>query len=870
MRRFLALLFLAVLAVTASRAQSAHWENSDSGDPAELQLIFQDCAPDGNVRLPAIPGVTLTQTGTSTQTSIVNFSISRSFIVSYNARAQQPGSAVRIPEFTIPTTKGPVRVPAFTGGAARSAADVNVTAKLWPGATTAWAGEVFPVTYLLEVSRRNASGLAGNLEWNSAPLVTEDWAKPEPTETTVNGDPRTGLAYRTRGYAKTPGSLTLNSASILVNIQTGSVGFGLFQQPRMEQVNAVSNRPEILIRALPSPAPAGFSGAVGQLKFTSKVVPATAGVGEPVTWTVELTGTANWPDIAGLPQRDVSKDFQVISPQAKRTPTDGKLFDVTLTEDVVLIPTRPGSYTLGPLAFTYFDPKSGGYKTLTTPATTVTITPAPPSPLAGSQSPTAANAENTPASSQISNPKSQILPPAAPAGIPRDALPGSATVPAPFSPRTVFALVVAPFVALLAFWAWLALRRARQTDPLRPQRAARLRLAATLAGLRRLQLPTSNFDSQQQRELLLRWQHDAALLWQIPHAAPPASAFLPPNSARPPVPGTPNSEPGTPNPEPGTPNPEPGTPNPEPNPTSWSALWAEADRTLYGAKPDLPADWPARAEAALEAKTLRAFSPLRLFLPRNLLPFLFTLATLLTLVPFAHAVDPAAAYRSGDFPAAEKIWRETLAAHPTDAIARHNLSLALAQQDRWGEAAAHAAAAFVHDPSSEPIRWQLALAGEKAGFVPGPLAGFLPPGPAQSVARLASPAHWQLALGLAALVACTGLGLLLFAAYGRTTRLRLGLALGALGAGLLLGAAAAASLHAYGETADRRAVIVWREGVLRSIPTEADTTQKTTALAPGSLAIVTKSFLEGRWLRLEFANGQTGWVRREELVALWK
>ncbi len=828
MRRLLALLFLSALAATTAHAQSAHWENSDSGDPSELQLIFQDCTPDGNVRLPPIPGVTLTQTGTSTQMSIVNFSMSRSVIVSYNARAQHQGGTIRIPEFTVQTNKGAMTVPAFTGGAPRAAIDANVTARLTTGVPTAWAGEVFPVTYQLEASRRNPSQIVSNLDWNATPLVAEDWSKPEPTETVVNGESRSGMVYRTRAFAKAPGPLTLNSASLLVNIQTGSVGFGLFQAPHMEQLTATSNRPELLVQALPAPAPAGYRNAVGQFKFTSKVVPATAGVGEPVTWTVELSGTGNWPDIAGLPQRDVSKDFQVIQPQAKRTPAEGKLFDVTLTEDVVLIPTHPGTYTLSPLAFTYFDPKSGSYKTLMTPATTITITPAPGSPLAPNQ-PAVVNPDTAPDQSKISLPKSKIEPPA---GIPRDPLPGAASTLPPFSARGVLALVLAPFAALLVFWGWLAMRRARATDPLRPRREARTRLAATLAQLR----PTSGsqfstLNLQLQQQLLLHWQHDSAILWEIAHAAPPAAALTD---------------------------------------ATWSTLWSESDRALYGTAPALPADWVARAEAALAAKPVRAFAPSRLFLPRNLLPFFFALAVTAALTASTHAADPAAAYRSGDFAAAEKAWRTTLATHPTDAIARHNLSLALAQQDRWGEAAAHAAAAFVHEPGAEPIRWQLALACEKAGFVPGPFASFLPPGPAQSLAQLASPAIWQLAIGCAALVFCVGCALLLLGAYGRASRLRVGFALCALGAGLLLGGAAAVSLRAYGESADGRAVIVWREGALRSIPTEADTTQKTSVLAPGSMAIADRTFLADRWVRLNFDNGQTGWVRKEELVPLWK
>jgi hypothetical protein len=85
---------------------------------------------------------------------------------------------------------------------------------------------------------------------------------------------------------------------------------------------------------------------------------------------------------------------------------------------------------------------------------------------------------------------------------------------------------------------------------------------------------------------------------------------------------------------------------------------------------------------------------------------------------------------------------------------------------------------------------------------------------------------------------------------------------------LVLAVAAIVGWQTYATTADASAVVAWRAGTLRSIPTEADTTQKTTALPAGSVALVTKSFLG--WQQLSFENGQTGWVRKEELVPLWK
>ena len=87
-------------------------------------------------------------------------------------------------------------------------------------------------------------------------------------------------------------------------------------------------------------------------------------------------------------------------------------------------------------------------------------------------------------------------------------------------------------------------------------------------------------------------------------------------------------------------------------------------------------------------------------------------------------------------------------------------------------------------------------------------------------------------------------------------------------AAIALGTLSLLSFARYGVAAVTRAVIAWRAGTLRSVPTEADTSQKTSPLSAGSVAIVDKTFLG--WVRLSFENGQTGWVRKEEVVGLWK
>lgn len=806
-------IFCFLLLAISALAQRVTWVDAGTRDPADLQLVFEDCEPSATPNLPQIPGVTFNYRGQSTQTSIINFSRTDRTILSYRLQLRTPGR-VDIPAFTVKTDQGDITVPAYSTGTVQPGPESDIQARLRPGKNTVWAGEVFPLTYSLDVAKRTFSNFGGGIEWEPSPLLVEDWAKPEVAESTRNGETRYNIAFRTRAYAKTPGTVQPQPVRQLLNLALGTVGFGLFQQQRIEQVAVETDRPEIKVQ--PLPAPASFTGAVGQFTLNSKVVPQSAAVGEPITWTLELTGTGNWPDISGLPPRAVSQDFQAIQPQAKRTTEEGKLFDGTLSEDVVLVPTKPGTYTLGAVEFSYFDPKTGSYQTIRIPATTVTVTAA---------AATTPRFNVTPAeTTETPPPAPEVKAPAAaknPIGIPRDPIAGVDAVSVPFdSLRQLLTTGIAPLGVIVLIWLGLATRQARQNDPWRPRREARQRLAATVQRLR----------SSSDRTGLLHWQYDAARLWRLHHAAPSADAL--------------------------------------PDET-WRTLWRESDKALYGENAALPGDWVDRAAAAVAAVKIPGTAWWRTFQPRNLLPFLF--AVMLALVaPAGHAAtDPAAAYRAGNFAEAEQTWREAVKARPTDWIARHNLSLALAQQDRWGEAAAHATAAFVQNPHADAARWNLSLAYSKAGYTPNAVAPLLDSAPLADIARLASPSGWDhWFITGCALIALALLALLL-RGYQLAPAWIGWVAVVALISGATCAGTALTGRHAYGVAASPKVALVWRAGTLYSIPTEADTAQQTTTLAAGAMGVMEEKTFLG-WVQLTFPNGQTGWVRQTEIVPLYR
>jgi hypothetical protein len=835
-----ALLVLFLASTLGLLAQTVRWDPPGGKLPqnliSELGLIFENCEPKANPTVPKTPGLMLSlRPGRSESVSIINFTKTSTISLRFAVRLEEK-KAVTIPAFTVETDKGPLTVPAVTfepdqGGIGQANLSVEDIAQsnLIPGSNTVWAGEVIPLVYRMDVLRRYYQQVASVPEWDPAPLFVEEWSRGELMEGAKNakGDSVIRVQYQTRVYAKDPGELTLNGLQQFVSVVTGS-SVGFFGQQKTEILAVSTDQPTLTVRALPTPAPASFAGAVGQFKLASKVVPQKAKVGEPITWSLELSGTGNWPALQGLPARSVPKSFDLVTPQAKRTNAEGKLFDATLSEDVVMLPRQPGTYVIPPLSLSYFDPKSGSYRTLTTERVQLVIEPAAVTAAAGG-TPAAAAVAKTPIAGNGEPP----APPAPPAPLPSDPVPGGTLSEVPMDGAKLPFLCLTPFVLLPVAWLTLAFVRARGRDPLHPRRVARSVL------LRLVRQPTAT--DLQKRRLVRNWQEQVSRAFGLGTAAPSArqlSELLREQH----IAGA----------------------------KDWLELWSQADSYLFGNQVALPANWLGRATDCLRGLRIPRFNPLKTLLPRHLLPWFFALGLLLLALPAstAHAIPNASElYAKGDFAGAAAQWEASVRAHPTDWAARHNLGLALLQQNQPGPAAAQLAAALVQNPSDETLRRNFRLAVTQAGFVPVRAGDLAADHPVSDLARLAPPATWQWLLQAAALIAVAGLLLYLLYGYGLRFRLQRMLATLLAGGALLLAGASLAALARYGALADPRAALVRQNSTLRSIPTEADATQKTSAIQAGSLLVIDKAFLG--WRHVTLPTGDSGWLRQTDLVPLW-
>ena len=846
MRQSKIILILLLLLVFSERAfaQAVRWEPPGGqlayNQVSELALVFEDCEPEiDKLRLPKVDGLTFGQPSQSSETSMVNFKMSRRYSLVFPVR---PGkrTPINLPEFEVATDKGPLRVKAATYtvgdatvGSTGLALDDISSAKITLPKNTFWAGEVFPVTYTLSVVKRYFHSLASAVEWPASPLVLEDWTKPEGNEITQRGERRVIITQTTRASAKPAGNFSLKPATQMANLVVGQTGFGLFSSPAVEQRILTTEPLAISVRPLP-PAPAGFSGTVGEFALVSKIIPASPAIGEPVTWTIELTGTGNWPDITGLPQREVSNDFQIVQPKSKRTMKENSLFEGTLSEDVVLVPTKAGSYTLGPVKFTYFNTASGSYQTISTETVTINVAATSSTPLP--QNITGAPVQfSLPPTNNTSAPTGPTaMPPVPPENLPHDPLTESHPGTIPFHQQNFWLAAILPALgSVLLTWLTLAALRSRVLDPQRQRRAALAKLTSVLAELRTA--PPTAINSP-----LREWQHHTAALWEISHAAPGAPLVHACVAAQ--------SRDAA---------------------SVWTTLWNEADHTLHGPQTELPADWPTRAESALQVVKIPGWNFLSLLFAKNLLPFLSVLIVLSSLlVPSSLKAETATElYKRGDFAAAEKSWQADVKATPSDWTSRHNLGLALSQQDRWAEATAHWTSAFLLAPNAPETRWALALGLQRSGLAPSELVEFSQGKGRHKLARYVSPGGWQLVLVGASFLIAVALVLLLLKGYGRIGTWAKPAALTSILVAILLAAAASYSLRTYGQLADPDVALVWQASVLRSIPTEADTAQKTSPLSAGSIAVADKTFLG--WTRLSFPGGQTGWVRSEVLIKLY-
>ena len=126
----------------------------------------------------------------------------------------------------------------------------------------------------------------------------------------------------------------------------------------------VSSPATIDVKPLPSGKPASFSGAVGNFTMTSDINSNNVKTNDAVTIKVKISGNGNIKLIKN-PEVVFPNDFDTFDPKQEtdvRTTTAGVSGSKTI--EYMAIPRYAGDFEIPAISFSYFDPKSGTYKTL--------------------------------------------------------------------------------------------------------------------------------------------------------------------------------------------------------------------------------------------------------------------------------------------------------------------------------------------------------------------------------------------------------------------------------------------------------------------------------------------------------------------------
>ena len=129
------------------------------------------------------------------------------------------------------------------------------------------------------------------------------------------------------------------------------------------------------VQPLPPNPPATFNGAVGQYQIKADVDMMETRVNEPISWNVTVAGYGNidtlpepiWPE---TPEWRSFDSNSTINTHVR----DGRISG-SQTYDRLLVPTQGGQITLPAVEYSFFDPETAAYHTISTEPIMINVAP---------------------------------------------------------------------------------------------------------------------------------------------------------------------------------------------------------------------------------------------------------------------------------------------------------------------------------------------------------------------------------------------------------------------------------------------------------------------------------------------------------------
>lgn len=172
-------------------------------------------------------------------------------------------------------------------------------------------------------------------------------------------------------FPQKAGQLTLNTGAYDVVVQQYERidnGYFYMTRPVERQVKLPSSAVKINVKPLPSPAPAGFEGAVGRFEVTSSLSSDNLRTNEAATLTYNISGVGNIKYIKA-PRVEFPDEFEQYSPrQEVKAAVSGANVSGQMTVEYTFVPQSVGDFDIKSTPFVYFNPAKNEYVTIDLPS----------------------------------------------------------------------------------------------------------------------------------------------------------------------------------------------------------------------------------------------------------------------------------------------------------------------------------------------------------------------------------------------------------------------------------------------------------------------------------------------------------------------
>ncbi|MGO8698240.1 MAG: BatD family protein [Limisphaerales bacterium] len=357
------------------------------GETTTMSMIFTDCSPDGRPSLPSIAGISVGESvGESTQAVFGTGGYSQTVTYTVELRPNHPG------DFTIPalsiTLKGtrlssrPLKLKVIPANAAspQSEPTGNEAAfvRVIPLTNTIYLGQTIPVK--VECYCNDNVGNVQLPQLNADDFIVGNIPRdPQRTRVRVGNTLYNLMIFNVPATPTKSGTLALGPATWALSVGQRTF-FGGFMPS--QQINVSSDAPQVHVLPVPTNGtPPTFSGAIGNFTLAQcEAGPTSVGVGDPITLKIRIAGSGNFGTLTLPADEPGWREFKTYPPTSKFDSSDPMQIEGSKYFEQVISPLNDEVKEIPPLAFSYFDPAAGAFRTITHAAIPLTVHPTAATP----------------------------------------------------------------------------------------------------------------------------------------------------------------------------------------------------------------------------------------------------------------------------------------------------------------------------------------------------------------------------------------------------------------------------------------------------------------------------------------------------------